>query len=262
MLWAMKAKLLGLGGLQVGLTTAVVTGAAMALGQPWTIALAIGLIMSLSSTAIVLQTLGEKGLLKSDGGQSGFQVLLFQDIAVIPMLALIPLLAMPDLIEAASHGVDVAHGTASHAAEAGDHSAGPGLHRNASRLAARPCHHRRDRRRGSGRQRSDPTDLPLHRHGETARAVHRHRADDGHRHRPADDAGRPVAGAGHLSGGRRAGQQRIPARAGIRHRPVQGPAAGPVLHDGRRGHRFRPAVRPDRHHPGADAGPDRRSRLA
>jgi len=74
----------------------------MALGQPWTIALAIGLVMALSSTAIVLQTLNEKGLMKSDGGQSSFSVLLFQDIAVIPMLALIPLLAIPATTTAAT----------------------------------------------------------------------------------------------------------------------------------------------------------------
>jgi CPA2 family monovalent cation:H+ antiporter-2 len=101
MLWAMRHKLLGLGGLQVSLTALVVTGLAMALGQPWSIALSIGLVFSLSSTAIVLQTLNEKGLMRSDGGQSSFSVLLFQDIAVIPMLAFVPLLALPELQELA-----------------------------------------------------------------------------------------------------------------------------------------------------------------
>jgi len=106
MLWKMRNKLLGLGGLQVTVTAALVTGIALAFGQPWTIAVAIGLVFSLSSTAIVLQTLNEKGLMKSDGGQSGFSVLLFQDIAVIPMLAFLPLLALPELQElaAAAHG--------------------------------------------------------------------------------------------------------------------------------------------------------------
>ena len=104
MLWSMRAKLLGLGGGQVGLTAAVVMAAAMMFGQVWSVALAIGLVMALSSTAIVLQTLNEKGLMKSDGGQSSFSVLLFQDIAVIPMLALIPLLALPELTEVVSHG--------------------------------------------------------------------------------------------------------------------------------------------------------------
>ncbi len=101
MLWEMRSKLLGLGGLQVGLTAAAVTAIALVLGQPWTIAVAIGLVLALSSTAIVLQTLNEKGLMRSDGGQSSFSVLLFQDIAVIPMLALLPLLAMPELMDAA-----------------------------------------------------------------------------------------------------------------------------------------------------------------
>ncbi|PYG27184.1 cation:proton antiporter [Pelagimonas varians] len=112
MLWAMRAKLLGLGGGQVGLTAAAVMLAAMVFGQPLTVALAIGLVMALSSTAIVLQTLGEKGLMRSDGGQSSFSVLLFQDIAVIPMLALVPLLALPELTEALSHAAhsDDGHG--------------------------------------------------------------------------------------------------------------------------------------------------------
>ncbi|MCH9693577.1 MAG: monovalent cation:proton antiporter-2 (CPA2) family protein [Gammaproteobacteria bacterium] len=106
MLWNMRNKLLGLGGLQVSVTAALVMAVAMALGQSWTIALAIGLVFSLSSTAIVLQTLNEKGMMKSDGGQSSFSVLLFQDIAVIPMLAFVPLLALPELQElaAAAHG--------------------------------------------------------------------------------------------------------------------------------------------------------------
>jgi CPA2 family monovalent cation:H+ antiporter-2 len=112
LLWSMRAKLLGLGGGQVGLTAAAVMGVALIFGQPWTVALAIGLVLALSSTAIVLQTLGEKGLMKSDGGQSSFSVLLFQDIAVIPMLALIPLLALPELTEAMSHGAG--HGDDGH----------------------------------------------------------------------------------------------------------------------------------------------------
>ncbi|MBL4813259.1 MAG: cation:proton antiporter [Rhodobacteraceae bacterium] len=103
MLWSMRAKLLGLGGGQVALTAGAVMAVAMALGIVWSVALAIGLVMALSSTAIVLQTLAEKGLMKSDGGQSSFSVLLFQDIAVIPMLALVPLLALPELTEALAH---------------------------------------------------------------------------------------------------------------------------------------------------------------
>ena len=110
MLWAMRAKLLGLGGGQVGLTAAAVMAAAMAFGMSWSVALVIGLVMALSSTAIVLQTLTEKGLMKSDGGQSSFSVLLFQDIAVIAMMALVPLLALPELTEALSHAASASGG--------------------------------------------------------------------------------------------------------------------------------------------------------
>ena len=112
-LWNMRHRLLGLGGLQVGVTALLVMAASMALGQPLTVSLAIGLVFSLSSTAIVLQTLNEKGLMKSDGGQSSFSVLLFQDIAVIPMLALIPLLALPELVQLAGDG----HGASGHGHE-------------------------------------------------------------------------------------------------------------------------------------------------
>ncbi len=122
LLWAMRTRLLGLGGGQVTITALLITAAAMALGQPWTIALAIGLVFALSSTAIVLQTLNEKGLMKSDGGESSFSVLLFQDIAVIPMLALLPLLAIPELMDAAStavpHASDAVHAVAEKAGDA------------------------------------------------------------------------------------------------------------------------------------------------
>ncbi|MBW0156558.1 monovalent cation:proton antiporter-2 (CPA2) family protein [Sedimentimonas flavescens] len=94
-LWAMRDKLLGLGGLQVLVTVAAVTTLALLLGQPLRIALALGMIFALSSTAIVLQTLNEKRLMQTAGGRSAFAVLLTQDIAVIPMLALMPLLALP-----------------------------------------------------------------------------------------------------------------------------------------------------------------------
>ncbi|MDV4145865.1 cation:proton antiporter [Shimia sp. FJ5] len=105
-LWAMRARIFVMGGLQVTITTLAVMGVAMLFGLGWTIALAIGLIFALSSTAIVTQTLNEKGLMRSDGGQASFSVLLFQDIAVIPMLALIPLLALPELSAALHHGDD------------------------------------------------------------------------------------------------------------------------------------------------------------
>ncbi|GAB1350694.1 monovalent cation:proton antiporter-2 (CPA2) family protein [Ignavibacteriales bacterium] len=93
LLWRLRASIVGMGGLQIGLTTLISGATAFAFGLPWNASLAIGLTLSLSSTAIVMQTLQEKGLLKSGAGQSSFAVLLFQDIAVIPVLAIFPLLA-------------------------------------------------------------------------------------------------------------------------------------------------------------------------
>jgi len=102
MLWSMRHRLLGLGGSQVALSTIAFMVIALLFDLDWRIALAIGLILALSSTAIVLQTLSEKGLTKTEGGRAAFSVLIFQDIAVIPMLALIPLLELPELAQAAS----------------------------------------------------------------------------------------------------------------------------------------------------------------
>ena len=102
-LWSMRHRLLGLGGLQVLLTTTAFMLIGLAFNLDWRIALTIGWILALSSTAIVLQTLNEKGLAKTEGGRGAFSVLLFQDIAVIPMLALIPLLELPELARAASN---------------------------------------------------------------------------------------------------------------------------------------------------------------
>ena len=104
-LWEMRGRLLGLGGGQVVLTTLLMMIISMISGWDWRLSLVTGMVLSLSSTAIVLQTLSEKGLMKSDGGEGSFSVLLFQDIAVIPMLAFLPLLAMPELAgEASAHG--------------------------------------------------------------------------------------------------------------------------------------------------------------
>ncbi|MGH1451799.1 MAG: monovalent cation:proton antiporter-2 (CPA2) family protein [Paracoccaceae bacterium] len=92
-LWNMRHRLIGLGGAQLVLTMGLVMAVAIAMGEDLATATAIGAIFSLSSTAIVLQTLSEKGLMQTKGGRSAFSVLLTQDIAVIPMLALLPLLA-------------------------------------------------------------------------------------------------------------------------------------------------------------------------
>ena len=125
-LWDMRHRLIGLGGLQVGLSTLALMAAAMAAGESWEVGLAVGLALSLSSTAIVLQTLSEKGLMQTGGGRSMFSVLLTQDIAVIPILALLPLLAVSPTARIGDDGSieragDIAHG----AGHGGGH--GPGL---------------------------------------------------------------------------------------------------------------------------------------
>jgi len=104
LLWKLRVPIVGLGGLQVVLTTVVISGLAMLTGLPWQAALAVGMILTMSSTAIVLQTMNEKGLMQAASGQSTFSVLLFQDIAVIPILAILPLLATYPLSESGEGG--------------------------------------------------------------------------------------------------------------------------------------------------------------
>jgi monovalent cation:H+ antiporter-2, CPA2 family len=107
-LWDMRHRLIGLGGLQVLGTSALISAGLIWMDVDWRAAVTIGMLLSLSSTAIVLQSLEERGLMRSPGGRASFSVLLTQDLAVIPMLALIPLLAIPG---AASVAED-AHGAA------------------------------------------------------------------------------------------------------------------------------------------------------
>ena len=108
LLWRLRGPILGLGGLQVALTATLVFVIGFLFGFEWKLSLAVGLILALSSTAIVLQTLSEKGLIKTEAGQSSFSVLLFQDIAVIPMLAILPLLAL-STITASDHSTQAHH---------------------------------------------------------------------------------------------------------------------------------------------------------
>jgi monovalent cation:proton antiporter-2 (CPA2) family protein len=103
LLWQMHTPILGMGGSQVLVTSAMI-GLTTALVLPWRQAVAIGLILALSSTAIVLQTLREKGLVSTSPGQSIFSVLLFQDLAVIPMLAVMPLLTTTAVSIRTGHG--------------------------------------------------------------------------------------------------------------------------------------------------------------
>jgi len=104
-LWAMRKPIFGLGALQVVVTTAVLTGIGMALGVATPVALVAAMGLSLSSTAMALQLLTEKNLLPTPAGRSGFSVLLFQDIVVIAMLAVIPFLN-PGTAKGAHAGFD------------------------------------------------------------------------------------------------------------------------------------------------------------
>ncbi|NNF79552.1 MAG: potassium transporter [Rhizobiales bacterium] len=110
LLWMMRESILGLGGMQVVLTAFFIFAAGLSFSLNWREALAVGLILSLSSTAIVLQTLRERGVMRSEPGQNAFSVLLFQDISVIPMLAMLPLLTVPDFWM----GININEANASH----------------------------------------------------------------------------------------------------------------------------------------------------
>jgi len=100
-LWALRQPVFGLGGAQVLLTGVVLTGIAQWQGQGWQAAMVVGFGLAMSSTAIVLAWLGERGELSSASGRRAFAILLFQDLAVIPLIALLPLLA-PEKMGAAN----------------------------------------------------------------------------------------------------------------------------------------------------------------
>jgi len=93
LLWSMRGSIFGLGGAQIAATAVVIAGAGAVMGLDGRTAVAVGLVLAMSSTAIVLQTLEEKGLRQGPVGQAAFGVLLMQDLAVIPLFALLPLLA-------------------------------------------------------------------------------------------------------------------------------------------------------------------------
>ena len=91
-LWDLRRPIFGWGSAQVAACAAIIMGVAMAFGVDWKIALVAGLGLALSSTAIALQAIGERNLMPTSSGQAGFSILLFQDVAAIPILALLPLL--------------------------------------------------------------------------------------------------------------------------------------------------------------------------
>jgi len=105
-LWQMRRAVFGLGNAQVVITTAVLTAIGLAFHLPLAIALVSAMGLSLSSTAIALRLLADRGLSQSQSGQTGLAILLFQDLAVVPLLALIPMLAG----EAHGSAADVAIG--------------------------------------------------------------------------------------------------------------------------------------------------------
>jgi len=106
--WNMRRRIIGLGGLQMCATSLVLGAGLIFAGFTWQAAAATGVALSMSSTAMVLQTLKEKGISTTEAGRSAFSVLLFQDIAVIPVLALLPFLALRPAAAPSGHGPSIA----------------------------------------------------------------------------------------------------------------------------------------------------------
>jgi glutathione-regulated potassium-efflux system ancillary protein KefC len=92
-LWKMRRSVFGGGAMQLFACAIPLGLGLLALGLPWQGALVAGLALGLSSTAVAMQTMGEKSLLSTPVGKTSFAILLFQDIAAIPLLAMVPLLA-------------------------------------------------------------------------------------------------------------------------------------------------------------------------
>jgi predicted Kef-type K+ transport protein len=190
LLWQMRKSIFGLGGLQLLISSVLIGGIALLLGQTLGAGVAIGLMLGLSSTAIVLQTLNEKGLIKQASGQASFSVLLFQDISVVPILALIPLLGARAVSGVASSYEEVRTiaGNRNPGMGPGGHDAG-GYHRH--------C--------GGG---TIPGQICLQDHCpyRFAGNIYSHGPAPGHRHFPAYGPGGTVARPGRFSCRNRAGQ--------------------------------------------------------
>ena len=108
--WRMRNRILGMGTVQVWLTALFAAAGLMLMGFSWQASLASGLAVAMSSTAIVLQSMKEKGLADTNAGKSSFAVLLFQDIAVIPVLAFLPLLATAAMHSGTGHSLRILEG--------------------------------------------------------------------------------------------------------------------------------------------------------
>ncbi len=100
-LWRLRKSIVGLGGLQVTVSSLALMVLGICLGHTWQASLAVGMALAMSSTALVLQMLNERNLTHSLVGETSFAVLLFQDMAVIPILIIVPLLATNPLAAAA-----------------------------------------------------------------------------------------------------------------------------------------------------------------
>ena len=112
-LWKMKGQLLGLGATQVIGSTIIIALLALLMGKYWGEAIVIAMALALSSTAIAIQIMQDRGMMSTEAGKSGFSVLLFQDVAVIGMIALLPALALPmgaETLAEAGHGTQSGHG--------------------------------------------------------------------------------------------------------------------------------------------------------
>lgn len=107
-LWRLRVAVFGSGGAQVFLSTLAIGGAALALDVPPVAALVIGFGLAMSSTALVLQLLGERKELAERHGRAAFAILLFQDLSIIPFLALVPLLAFQPGAEGGEGWMDAA----------------------------------------------------------------------------------------------------------------------------------------------------------
>ncbi|AGU51641.1 glutathione-regulated potassium-efflux system protein KefC [Variovorax paradoxus B4] len=105
-LWNLRRPIFGWGTAQVLSCAAVLFAVGWAVGAEWRVALVAALGLALSSTAIALQVFGERNLLRTPSGQAGFSILLFQDVAAIPILALLPLLAGATAAEQSLSGLD------------------------------------------------------------------------------------------------------------------------------------------------------------
>jgi CPA2 family monovalent cation:H+ antiporter-2 len=100
--WKMRRSIVGMGSLQLIATSLMIFLFILLIGLPWQVSIAVAMAFAMSSTAIVMQTIKEKGLSQSSSGQASFSVLLFQDIMVIPILAILPLLTLRGLSQSST----------------------------------------------------------------------------------------------------------------------------------------------------------------